>query len=104
MPCPDCRIELVGLADDVQHPLVSGADLTVTLGDAHAVGQPLPIMDSDDIGDPESFVGLYVMNGRIWYRSGDRSALDVELTAALAHYGPPETLVGRWAIQLRVVQ
>lgn len=114
-PCPACRIELVGpcgvcdgdgyfdgwdysTPDDQRTPenieTVDCADCdgtgTVTLGHACAIGQPLPIVRD-------------ATNGTVLYwPAGNSTATD--LTAALAHYGPPETLVGRWAIQLRVVQ
>lgn len=89
MPCPDCRIELVGPCRNPQCcnaarslPLDCGwcrstmhANGTVTLGHAYAIGQPL-LLTAENIGHH-------------YFR--------------LAHYGPPETLVDRWAIQLRVV-
>ena len=48
---------------------------TVTLGHAYAVGQPL-LLTAENIGHH-------------YFR--------------LAHYGPPESLVGRWALRLAVV-
>ena len=117
VPCPDCRIELVGPCPTCDgepfDPKVHlgrcpdcDSTLTVTLGHAYAVGQPLPIVafSPDHEHDfhhiciderPDSWALRYP--GSVEPQHGD------DLTDALAHYGPPETLVGHWAIQLRVV-
>jgi hypothetical protein len=83
---------------------------TVTLGHAYAVGQPLPISDYQECrsaGARHDHLCVYLNAGpehasvtRIHASLGVSDNEDI--TAALAHYGPPETLVGRWALQLRV--
>lgn len=81
--CPYCRVELVGPcqackgmgAAKFRNCTICDARGTVTLGYAYAIGQPL-LLTAENIGHH-------------YFR--------------LAHYGPPETLVDRWAIQLRVV-
>ena len=122
-PCPDCRIELVL---DGPCPTCNGAgyeenpagghlieylachdclgEQTITLGSAYAIGQPLPIASfaawfrgQTRKAEP---VGVYLKSGHLYVRDGKGSATNI--TAAFAHYGPPETLFGRWAIQLRV--
>ena len=134
VPCVTCRIELVGpmdrlacgrarcsmghkahvwnvqCQDDSPHRedvFCSGYGdgtnykwPTVTLGHAYAIGQPLPIYGD---GNPlRQEPHLYVSKtGVVWFASEQGS---VNVTRHFAHYGPPETLVGRWALQLRVVQ
>lgn len=115
-PCPDCRIKLVGVCptcagdtNDEFHPCAKSQrdgqhcncsmeqdhchwcglewlgdgeidcppcknTKTVTLGYAYAVGQPA-LITAENVGHH-------------YYR--------------LAHYGPPESLVGMWALQLAV--
>lgn len=106
--CPACRIELVGPCE------IDGCRWSPhrTLGYAYAVGQPLPIVQVPFLSvrqTPFDFAHGHTgplievtQNGRVllWthHDGGFR-----DITAAFAHYGPPETLVGRWAIQLRVV-
>lgn len=114
-PCPDCRIELVGpcprckgagfLATDngsfIQRSLCScgGGRCTATLGYAYAIGQPLPIVGERNDGQrPRIEV---TDHGLVLLFSQDHNS---NLTHRLAHYGPPETLVGRWALQLAVTQ
>lgn len=103
--CPDCRIELVGPCetcggDDDFCPVCLG-DSTVVLGHAYAVGQPLPIVLC---GSGHGLVGEYVVveNARVFrIKNASLPVTSDELTAALAHYGPPESLVGKWALELR---
>ena len=123
-PCPDCRIELVGLCPRCdgrgevkfdnwgdQCPRCSSHG-TVILGYAYPVGSPLPIIrgwsrsDGDSSGDVLSvWKGHYgpdVVMQRAWNATAIQTQY-ADRTAALAHYGPPESLVGKWAIELRVV-
>lgn len=94
MPCTDCRIELVGtcpiIGDDCggrYHPL----------GWGYAIGQPLPIVDDDnwEIGKPAIVIGsisVHYYDGDLWH----------DITAALAHYGDPAGLIGKWALRVQV--
>jgi len=93
-PCPDCRIELVGPCE------IDGCRWSPhrTLGYAYAIGQPLPIVN-DTLGTGDCMI--VDPDGDMWVLID--GVYDEPITAALAHYGPPETLVGRWAMQLRVV-
>lgn len=128
-PCPSCRIELVGPADwceDCQHVpmrhcrldhhriMFSGAVIaTRTLGHAYAVGQPLPIIrgwsrpDGDSSGDVLSIwkghYGPDVVMRRAWNATAIQTQY-ADITDRLAHYGPPESLVGKWAQQFTAVQ
>ncbi len=76
-PCPDCRIELLGpnpTATSWTAVCPTWGHLgTVTLGYAYATGEPL-LLTAENIGHH-------------YYR--------------LAHYGPPESLPGQWAIEVR---
>lgn len=90
--CPDCRIKLLG-------PCYQGDPNGLHfLGYAYPVGEPLPIYGD---GNPlRREPHLYVSkNGVVWFAS---EAGSVEATARLAHCGPPESLVGKWALQLEV--
>ena len=112
-PCPYCRVELVGPcptckgmgAAKFRNCTICDARGTVTLGYAYAIGQPLPIQHGDTPFNPDPAEAIHVarVNGRwkVGYRKGTTI---YTITDRLAHYGLPETLVGRWAIQLRVVQ
>lgn len=110
--CTDCRIELVGPCFDcADDPDYSGefalictnclGDFSVHVGWADAVGQPLPIYhESNEDYDELDPCLLVTVSGRIFYwnpPAGDSS----DVSAALAHYGPPESLVGRYALELR---
>lgn len=109
-PCPDCRIELVGPCLNLAHCMNGEDDCwctpetahTVTLGHAYAIGQPLLIARAVPNGE---YIRLTPDN-RLQHvrRVGVMWELVADITAALAHYGPPETLVARWALQLRAVQ
>lgn len=123
--CPDCRIELVGECPTCAMPsgdaepcyLHVQPNGTVTLGHAYAEGQPLPIAWEDDFS-PEWQVShnpiVIVTNERrpvtmpwpkvLAWHDPDAEPVGIDLTAAVAHCGPPETLVGQWAIALRRVQ
>lgn len=102
MPCQVCRIELVRPCPNcrgtgrTEGGLCASCDgrSTVTLGYAYAVGQPLPIvrlsLDHGNIG----CIAVDPASGTVW--AGGKI-----ITAALAHYGPPESLVGKWAVELR---
>jgi hypothetical protein len=95
--CTDCRIELVGPCE------IDGCRWSPhrTLGHAYAVGQPLPIIDGTITHATYPPDCLFTSeDGTEIIHDADMD--DESITAALAHYGPPETLVGRWAIQLRV--
>jgi len=101
--CPDCSIELVGPCPQVKgcpagmaplscgqcHQIVQVGG-TVTLGYGYAVGQPALIemvLEVRQVAIAETVDGVEVV-----------IPLD-----HLAHYGPPETLVGfKWALQLEV--
>jgi len=74
----------------------------VTLGHAYAVGEPLPICaELSGVALPRSPF-IFISGGRAFLvpASGDRSDID-DNTDALAHYGPPESLDGQWAIEVR---
>ena len=84
---------------------------TVTLGYAYAVGQPLPIIlgwqrpDGDSSGDVLSFWKWHYGPDLVMQRAWNATAIqtqNADRTAALAHYGPPEALIGKWALQLAV--
>ena len=83
--CPDCCIELVGPCPyERDHTWLTDCvncsnSGTITLGHAYAVGEPLLLHD---------WPGMGISPGML---------------KALAHYGPPESLVGKWAIRLWVV-
>lgn len=83
---------------------------TVTLGHAYAVGQPLPIVQVPFLNvrqTPYDFAHGHTgpllevtQNGRVLlWTHHDCGFRDV--TANLAYYGPPESLVGKWAVELR---
>lgn len=91
-PCGRCR------ADHYSAP--TGA---VTLGHAYAVGQPLPIRpwashvdtpEGEWLACSETTVAKQVCHNGIL-------ATFPAITDRLAHYGPPESLVGKWAVELR---
>lgn len=112
-PCPDCRIELVGPCPEPIHLDNTGCTGTVTLGYAHAVGQPLPIIrgwarpDGDSSGDVLSFWPGHYGPACVMQRAWNATAIQTQYadrTTALAHYGDPSTLVGRWALELAVTQ
>lgn len=88
---------------------------TVTLGYAYAVGQPLPIVAFGDWLRDETVTanGVVVADGNAYVRTGQYVGLTrrswrgsgfpvPNITDRLAHYGPPESLVGMWALQLAV--
>ena len=96
--CPDCHIELVGpcpheewLGEPHQmcHRCGQFTDdwgwaggvnqRTITFGHAYAVGEPLLLHDWPGVG------------------------ISPGMLKALAHYGPPEEQIGKWAIELWVV-
>ena len=115
--CVHCRIELVGSC-----PLCGGTGkwvdcdfacndcegtATMPLGWAYAVGQPLPIRwyggdpDSEPVDD-----AILVRLHTDGYYYADLWAPDgyvATITADLAHCGPPESLVGKWALQVQVL-
>jgi hypothetical protein len=114
--CTACRIELVAICDscDGQSGSMYGgswggcepcnASGIIHLGWGYPIGQPLPILpfstDHDDMPHicvderPDSWLLLYP--GSIEPLCGDN------LTDALAHYGDPAGLVGKWALQVQV--
>ena len=125
--CPDCRIELVSpcllcggsgrtlggpLGEDVGDCRCAMTEGLIVFGHAYAVGSPLPIIrgwarpDGDSSGDVLSvWKGHYgpdVVMQRAWNATAIQTQY-ADRTAALAHYGPSESLVGKWAIELRVV-
>jgi len=122
-PCPDCSIELVGPCPQVKgcpagmaplscgqcHQIVQVGG-TVTLGYGYPVGQPLPIVASHECSDETEHVcvgvGSVVHHLKLSLgdlRLGSKAVYtEIDLTDRLAHYGPPETLVGRWAMQMVV--
>lgn len=76
-----------------------------TLGHAYAVGEPLPIVAFTPAHEhdfhhiciderPDSWALRYP--GSVEPQHGD------DISAALAHYGRPKSLVGKWALQLAV--
>ena len=114
-PCPDCRIELVGpcllcggsgrtlcgpLGEDVGDCGCVMTEGLITFGYAYAVGQPLPIITQDLLTESPVVVVSPLM-GQITHIAVWPNVAHT-LTAALAHYGPPKSLVGKWAIELVV--
>lgn len=97
-PCPFCRIELVGPM--LVESTVETADMwrTVILGHAYAVGEPLPIRSMAERDQWEN--GIFATANNVYHVNGEQWT---DLTDRLAHYGPPESLVGKWALQLEVV-
>lgn len=125
--CPDCCIELVSpcllcggsgrtlggpLGEDVGDCRCAMTEGLIVFGHAYAVGSPLPIIrgwarpDGDSSGDVLSvWKGHYgpdVVMQRAWNATAIQTQY-ADRTAALAHAGPVEWLVGKWAIELRVV-
>ena len=99
-PCPDCRIELVGPSDACLNP--DPMHCAVTLGHAYPVGSPLPIYDLSDQG--HIWPALVILGiHRIIYAESATSESWLADGDLLAHAGPVEWLVGKWAIELRVV-
>ena len=120
--CVHCRIELVGSC-----PLCGGTGkwvdcdfacndcegtATMPLGWAYAVGQPLPIIrgwsrpDGNSSGDVLSVWKGHYGPDLVMQRAWNATAIQTQYadrTAALAHYGPPESLVGKWALQVQVL-
>lgn len=83
---------------------------TVTFGHAYAAGQPLPIVAAvalhganlaalswPNVQVSQRGDALTLASGNDWSPSSD-------LTDHLAHYGPPESLVGKWALRLAVAR
>ena len=125
--CPDCRIELVGpcpdcggdgwtaehdsSCDGYERCYALGCPVQVqcascqftgiaTLGHAYAVGKPLPIAwGVCDLSVP--FVGVWrpPYPPTVLFLDPDEDGTPIDL----AHAGPVEWLVGKWAIELRVV-
>ena len=126
-PCPDCRIELVSpcllcggsgrtlggpLGEDVGDCRCAMTEGLIVFGHAYAVGSPLPIIrgwarpDGDSSGDVLSVWKGHYGPDLVMQRAWNATAIQTQYadrTAALAHYGPSESLVGKWAIELRVV-
>jgi hypothetical protein len=68
---------------------------------AYAVGQPLPII----LGWPGVIAAPCLVvdpDGTDVYEHDGTSWCGPNLQGRLAHYGPPESLVGQWALQLAV--
>ena len=111
-PCPDCRIELVGPCLNLAHCQNGEDDCwctyetvnTVTLGYGYPVGQPLPIISQERWDQPNPTLPTLV----VAYNSGwtvvqvPMNGPYVDTTDRLAHYGPLETLVGKWAMRVVV--
>ena len=96
-PCASCRIELVGPCE------IDGCRWSPhrTVGHAYAIGRPLLIVDAKSHRGNRQIGDHVCVSGRLILAVvGD---VETPLTAALAHCGPPESLGGRWASQLRVV-
>lgn len=116
--CPACRIKLVGkcrrcrgagflVNDDGYRTLCScgGGRCIVNLGWVYVVGQPLPILGCDNIAPDDTHSGdclfTATLQGRVRVVQNSDYRNYESLTAALAHYGPPESLLGQWAIEVR---
>ena len=108
VPCPDCRIEL---------EITDGFAFPVVVGHAYAVGQPLPIHQNGWTGGDHLAVKLmqpHMGGGGHYsmavYRRNTVGGLSMtpefgqKAQRSLAHAGPPESLIDKWAQQLRVVQ
>ena len=113
--CPDCRIELVRPCPTCRgwtryegtpwcRPQCDQSG-SVIIGYAYAVGQPLPITNGDvvQVGPPppDSLFVATFEDGSV-HVVHDADYMNEGMTATLAHYGPSETLVGKWALQLAV--
>ena len=92
-PCNACCIEL---------EITDGFAFPVVVGHAYAVGEPLPIYD---LGDQGHIWPALVILGihRIIYAESATSESWLADGDLLAHAGPVEWLVGKWAIRLEVV-
>lgn len=107
--CPDCRIELVAACDtcDGQSGYMYGgswggcepcnASGIIHLGWGYAIGQPLPIVSGKDRNGEQR---LIVGNG-VW-RTARHSGPAIDITNALAHYGDPANIIGKWALRVQV--
>lgn len=98
--CETCSIKLVGPC--YGDPWCYGCERGHVLGYAYVVGQPLPIEQViSDVTGP----GLEVYVGTSAVRlvaDPNQRTLGLDLTNRLAHYGPPESLVGKWAMCIEV--
>ena len=121
--CPSCRIELVGpcphdcarfggkVPGHVRGsnwawvPCWCNGTGTVTLGHAYAVGQPLPIVRNSNDWEWGATDHIDVMPPYAYRRTPTEGFSEdtTSMTTDLAHYGPPETLVGKWALRVQVV-
>lgn len=111
--CRSCRIELVVPCPQVKgcpagmaplscgqcHQIVQVGG-TVTLGHAYAVGPPLPIYTP--ASHPIGTVDHLCFDRTLVVVVNVHEGVETDITDRLAHYGPPELLVGKWALQLAV--
>jgi len=105
--CDRCRIKLVGpcpRCEGTGNELLTmyrrcsdcHGMMTVTLGYAYATGEPLPIVGERNDGQRPR---IEVTDQRlVLLFSQDHNP---NFTLRLAHYGPPESLPGQWAIEVR---
>ena len=102
-PCPDCRIELVGPCPEPGHALTRVC--TAVLGHAYAVGQPVPIRHWVGFIDPPDGEWLACSATTVAKQVCHNGGLTTypAITDRLAHYSQPESLVGKWALQVQVV-
>lgn len=96
--CPDCLTELVGpCKSPTCEDSTSGCSAPICgdrgiahLGWAYAVGQPLPIVDAV-ASEKDDGIWIHVKRHK-----------GISFLLIPAHYGSPESLVGRWALRLAV--
>lgn len=108
LTCPDCRIELVGpclvCQDTLEHYKLPDrmycSHTRKTLGYAYAVGPPLPIYTP--ASHPIGTVDHLCFDRTLVVVVNVHEGVETDITDRLAHYGPPELLVGKWALHLAV--
>lgn len=114
--CTDCRIELVGpcllcggsgrtlggpLGEDVGDCRCAMTEGLIVFGHAYAVGSPLPIYDPDDNRGLDAPCLMASTQGVVVF-AATSTLVGTIITDRLAHAGPPEWLVGKWAMCIEV--
>lgn len=127
--CPDCRITLLGKCPECcgsgairgGYPDYDALDCsacldgTVTLGDAYPASEVLPIIGPGLDGYPDGpYIELRIVQPRMdgkhqwdahaydYTTGGGRRMRPGSLVCALAPYGDPSTLVGKYALKVRL--
>ena len=104
-PCPDCRIELVGPCPCDECAESPNGPFTLILGRAYPVGEPLLIKPHwKGQREPSCIHDTNQPGGMCIVCRGGSEVKEWHLLNSnrLAHYGPPESLVGKWAVELVV--